>query len=78
MRFRVPETASLFVAENEPLKLRVFIDRSIVEVFANGRQCVAVRVYPGRADSVGVSLRSQGRETVLNALDAWQMASIYR
>jgi beta-fructofuranosidase len=59
-RPRIPETANVFVAEEEPLKLHVFVDRSIVEVFANGRQCVAVRVYPGR-DSVGVSLRSQGR-----------------
>ena len=77
-RPRIPETASFFVAEDEPLKLRVFVDRSVVEVFANGRQCAAVRVYPGRPDSVGVSLRSQGRDTVLKSLDAWQMANIYR
>ena len=48
-----------------------------VEVFVNGRQCVAVRVYPGRADSVGVSLRSQGSDATLRSLDAWQMKSIY-
>jgi beta-fructofuranosidase len=77
-RLRIPETASFFVAPDEPLKLRVFIDRSVVEVFANGRQCAAVRVYPGRPDSVGVSLRSQGRDTVLTSLDAWQMANIYQ
>jgi beta-fructofuranosidase len=75
---RIPETASFFVADGEPLKLRVFVDRSVVEVFANDRQCAAVRVYPGRPDSVGVSLRSQGLATVLSSLDAWQMADIYR
>jgi len=32
----------------EPVHLRIFVDRSVVEVFVNGRQCVAVRVYPGR------------------------------
>jgi len=74
---RAPETAPVFVDRNEPLKLRVFIDRSVVEVFANGRQCVAMRVYPGRKDSVGVSLRSQGRDAVLKSLDAWQMKNIY-
>jgi beta-fructofuranosidase len=77
VRARLPETAPIAIAENEPLKLRIFIDRSVVEVFANGRQCVAVRVYPGRPDSVGVSLRSQGSDTVLTSLDAWQMANIY-
>ena len=65
------------LAGNEPLELRVFLDRSVVEVFVNGRQCVAVRVYPGREDSLGVSLRSQGTDATLNSLDAWQMKSIY-
>jgi beta-fructofuranosidase len=75
---RPPETAQVLVGEKEPFKLRVFVDRSVVEIFVNGRQCLGVRVYPGRADSVGVSLRAQGREAALQSLDAWQMQSIYR
>ena len=59
------------------LRLRVFIDHSVVEVFANGKQCVAARVYPGREDSTGVSLRAQGSGAVLRSLSAWQMHSIY-
>ena len=74
---RAPETAPVGIGEKEPLKLRVFIDRSVVEVFVNGRQCVAVRAYPGREDSVGVSLRSRGRGAMLKSLDAWQMKNIY-
>ena len=74
---RPPETAQVDMANNEPLKLRVFIDRSIVEVFINGRQCVTARVYPDRRDSLGVSLRVQGKAAKLNSLDAWQMKSIY-
>jgi beta-fructofuranosidase len=74
---RAPETAPVFLAPGEPLKLRVFIDRSIVEVFVNGRQCVAARVYPGRPDSLGISLRAQGADATLRALDAWTMKGIY-
>ena len=74
---RAPETAPVFLDDDEPLQLRVFIDRSVVEVYANGRQCVAMRVYPTRADSVGVSLRAQGRAAQLNRLDAWQMKSVW-
>jgi beta-fructofuranosidase len=74
---RAPETAPVFIDKNELLKLRVFIDRSVVEVFVNGRQCVAMRVYPGREDSLGVSLKSRGRDAVLSSLDAWQMKNIY-
>ena len=74
---RAPETAPVFIRKNEPLTLRVFIDKSVVEVFVNGRQCAAMRVYPGREDSIGVSLRSRGRNAVLRSLDAWQMKNIY-
>jgi beta-fructofuranosidase len=59
------------------LRLRVLIDRSVVEVFVNERQYLAMRVYPGRADSLGVSLRAQGQDAVLHQLDAWQMKAIW-
>ncbi|MCP4641126.1 MAG: glycoside hydrolase family 32 protein [bacterium] len=74
---RAPETAPVALANDEPLRLRVFVDKSVVEVFVNGKQCVAMRVYPDREDSIGVSLRSQGRDATLTSLDAWQMANIY-
>jgi len=70
---RAPETAPVSLGEDEPLKLRAFLDRSSVEVFANGRQCVAARAYPMRQDSSGVSLRSQGKDSTLTRLEAWQM-----
>jgi len=70
---RPPETAPVPLEQDEPFKLRVFVDRGIVEVFVNGKQCLAVRVYPGRDDSVGVSLRAQGKDARLTSLDAYQM-----
>ena len=78
VRSRAPETAPVSLGRDEPLKLRAFIDKSVVEVFINGKQCVAVRVYPGREDSVGVSLRCQGQDALLKSLDAWQMKDIYQ
>lgn len=74
---RPPEVAPFELGEDEPLKLRIFIDKSVVEVFANGRQCLALRAYPERKDSLGVSIRAHGRDAVLRSLDAWQMQSIY-
>ena len=73
---RPPESAPVFVAPNEPFKLRIFVDRGIVEVFVNGRQCLALRVHPSRADSVGVSLRAQGQDATLRSLVAWRMKAI--
>ena len=77
VRSRPPETAHVRVGPDEPLKLRVFVDRSIVEVFVNDKQCVAARVYPERTDSAGISMRSQGAASELARLDVWEMASIY-
>lgn len=74
---RAPETAPVLVEEGENLRLRVFVDRSVVEVFVNEKQCVAVRVYPSREDSIGVSLRSQGADVELRSLVAWKMENIY-
>lgn len=77
VRARLPENGGFDLPEGEILKLRVFIDRSIVEVFANDRQCVALRVYPERDDSTGVSIMAKGREAKLLKLNVWQMKSIY-
>ncbi|MHC4153187.1 MAG: glycoside hydrolase family 32 protein [Planctomycetota bacterium] len=76
-KLRPTETGQVLLKEDDPLRLRVFIDKSIVEVFVNEKQCVAARVYPGRKDSVGVSIQSVGREAKVLELDVWQMKSIY-
>lgn len=78
VRSRMPETAQLFMAEKETFKLRIFIDRSSVELFVNGKQYLACMVFPGLADSTGVSLRAQGGEAMLKSLDIWQMNDIYK
>ncbi len=76
-QLRAPETAPFLLNPGETVKLRIFVDKSVVEVFVNGKQCVAMRVYPGRDDSKGVSIRAQGQEAELISLDAWQMKNIY-
>ena len=77
VRFRPPEIAPFYLEPGETIKLRIYIDKSVIEVFVNGKQCAAIRVYPGRKDSIGFSLRSLGQEALLKSLDAWQMKSIY-
>ena len=68
------EAGPLELKPGERLKLRVFVDRSVVEVFANGRQAVARRIYPARPDSVGVRLFSREAQARVHAFEAWQMA----
>jgi beta-fructofuranosidase len=67
------EAAPFELQKNEPLKLRIFVDKSVVEVFANSRQAVMRRIYPARADSVGVSLFSTGGDAEVYTLEAYKI-----
>jgi beta-fructofuranosidase len=70
---RIVEQAPLPLPKDEPLRLRVFVDRSVVEVYANDRQAICRRVYPGRADSQGVALFVEGGTATVSEAKAWEM-----
>jgi len=69
------QAAPFELAAGEPLRLRIFLDRSMLEVFANSRQCVTQRIYPIRSDSVGVVLFSRGGGVTVRRLDGWTMSA---
>ena len=73
-----PETDAvrLPVDQNDELSLRIFIDGSILTVFANDRQCLTTRVYPTRSDADGVSVAVR-EGTVSIEASAWTLASSY-
>ncbi len=71
---RVLEQAPLELAENEPLVLRIFIDKSVVEVYANDRQAIGRRVYPARSDSLRVVLFAEEGEARVESVTSWEMA----
>ncbi len=69
------ESAPYALTSGEPLSLRVFVDRSVVEVFAaDGRQALVRRIYPVRVDSTGVSVFANGGPARVRELCCWQMA----
>jgi len=77
VRSRTPEIGPLYANDNQPVRLRIYVDRSSIEVFANGKQCLTVRVYPDREDSNGISVFARGGAAKLLSLHAWQMRSIW-
>jgi len=62
---------------DEPLSLRVFLDGSIVELFANERHCLTSRVYPTRADSTGVSVVAEGGRAAVSSVAGWELGSAF-
>ncbi|MDA0193535.1 MAG: glycoside hydrolase family 32 protein [Bacteroidetes bacterium] len=67
------QEAPLQLVENETLKLRIFIDRSIIEVFANGRQSITQRIYPSKPESNEVRLYNKGGSGTALVVKAWDM-----
>ncbi len=68
------ERAPLRLADGEPLRLRVFVDRTVVEVYANDRQAICRRVYPSRDDANRVILFAAGGKATFRSVRAWEMA----
>ncbi|MEM7369119.1 MAG: glycoside hydrolase family 32 protein [Bacteroidota bacterium] len=69
---RVVERAPFELQDNEQLVLRVFVDRSVVEVYANDRQAIARRIYP-RLGGHHVKLFSKGGQANVQAVKTWEI-----
>ena len=62
--------------EGEDLTLRVFIDKNLIEVFANDRQA-ALAWHEYDLQDLHVSLFSKGGDLKVKNVSAWQMKSIW-
>jgi sucrose-6-phosphate hydrolase SacC (GH32 family) len=69
-----PQSGPFLLAPGETLRLHIFLDRSVVEIFANERACVTARVYPSKAASLGLGLFSEGGKAKLASLEGWEIA----
>ncbi len=70
--------SALELRPGEDLRLTIFLDASVVEVFANGRACLTGRVYPTRSDSLGTGIYAEGGHPQLKSLDLFEMKDISR
>ena len=67
--------APLELGASEDLVLRIYVDRSVIEAFANGRACHTARFYPSRDDCLGVGLFARGGRVTIKSVDVWAMKS---
>ncbi|OBT45074.1 hypothetical protein VE00_05173 [Pseudogymnoascus sp. WSF 3629] len=58
-----PDSGPFKLQDGEDLHVRVFVDNSIIEVYANGRFALSTRVYPSRPDSLGASCAFEGLDS---------------
>lgn len=61
-------------AEGESLKINIFLDHSIVDIFVNDRYATSIRVFPTDADANGIEAYSDSTTRVTD-LKAWVLDS---
>lgn len=67
------QEAPFELKKGEMLNLRIFLDKSMLEVFANGRQCMTQVVYPSLKDALNVRLFTENGAVTVKSLRSWKL-----
>ena len=67
------EDAPFALKSNEKVRLRIFLDKSMVEVFANGRQCMTQVIYPSLEDAIHVQVFTEDAPVKVESVKAWKL-----
>jgi len=67
------QEATLNLASDESLEMHLFIDKSVLEVFVNGKLCLNHKVYPSLAESKEIRMYAIGGKIEIPVLNAWKM-----
>jgi beta-fructofuranosidase len=63
--------------DEEVLRLHVFVDRSVLEVFVNRRECATLKRLNNMEDR-SMRLFSEGGTARIRSVDVWELGSIWR
>jgi beta-fructofuranosidase len=67
------QDAPFELKKGEKVHLRIFLDKSILEVFANGRQCITQVVYPTLNDAVHVKIFADDAPITVHSVKSWKL-----
>ena len=69
------EIGDFNLKKEEPIKLQIFIDGSVVEGFINDKEAFTTRIFPKFANSNQVEFFSESDSVLINKLDFWHLKS---
>jgi sucrose-6-phosphate hydrolase SacC (GH32 family) len=58
------------------LRLKVYVDHSMIEAYANDRKSLTSRVFPSREDATGLALWGRS-DLLIERVDVWALGSAY-
>jgi len=72
------QAAFQLLPSEDTLRLHIFLDKAVVEVYGNYRECVTTWHYASNADDAnGLKMFVQGGSVKLRSLDVWEMKTIW-
>lgn len=63
-----------FLRRGTELKLNVFVDHSIVDIFVNDKWATSIRVFPTAIDADGVEVFADGGDVKVKSLQGWTLS----
>ncbi|MGD0360016.1 MAG: glycoside hydrolase family 32 protein [Bryobacteraceae bacterium] len=70
------QSGPFLLGRGETLRLHIFLDGSVMEIFANDRFCLSARIYPAGKRSTGIALYASGGTARMVSFEAWEMRPI--
>jgi sucrose-6-phosphate hydrolase SacC (GH32 family) len=67
------ESAPFSLKSGEKVQLRIFLDKSMLEVFANGRQCITQVVYPTLKEAINIQVFTEDAPIKVESIKAWKL-----
>ncbi|RIH63121.1 hypothetical protein D1164_21170 [Mariniphaga sediminis] len=67
------QEAPFILQEGEKVHLRIFLDKSIMEVFANNRQCITQVIYPTLKDAIYVRPFTEDAPIKIENIQSWKL-----
>ena len=67
------EKAPFSIKKGEKVHLRIFLDKSMLEVFANDRQCITQVIYPTLEDAINVQVFTDDTPIKVENINAWKL-----
>jgi len=66
-----------FDLQGESLKLHIFIDKALIQAYANDQKTITTWAYPTLEESKGLQIWTDGGEAKVKSMQVWEMKSIY-
>lgn len=66
-----------FDTRGEDFRLHIFIDKGLIQAYANDQKTITTWVYPSLQDALGLELWSDNGRATIKSMEIWEMKSIY-